>query len=62
MFDIYPSPDDAALMASLVIDFMRHIGREPLLYLAAALVARFRHRHMWAIYLGFALAAILGAR
>ena len=62
MFDMYPSPDDAAAIAAFIIGALRHIGREPLLYLAAALVARFWHRHMWAIYLGFALVATLGAR
>ncbi len=56
------SPDDVVLMAAIIIDFVRHIGHAPFLYLAAALVARFCHRHMWVIYLGFAVAAILDPR
>ncbi len=62
MLDMYPSPDDAALLAALIIGAWRHIGHEPLLYVVAALVVRFWHQHMWVIYLGFAVAAILGAR
>jgi hypothetical protein len=62
MLDMYPSPDDAALIAAFILGALRHIGLAPLPYLAAACVARFWHRHMWAIYLGFAVAAILGMR
>lgn len=45
-----------------VIALVRHIDHEALLYLAAAVTARFWHRHMWLIYLALALAMVLTPR
>ena len=59
MFDVYPTPQDAVLMATAIIHLARQIEPAFWLYLAAAAIARFRHRHMWIAYVGFAVAALL---
>jgi hypothetical protein len=60
MFDAYPSPEDAMLVAALIGDLIRQLDPVVPLYALAALVAAFWHRFMWVIYLGLALAALLG--
>jgi hypothetical protein len=42
-----------------IIALARHIDHAVLLYLAAAIIARFWHKRIWLIYFGFALAAVL---
>lgn len=59
MFDTFPSPDDTVLMAAAIVGLVRQVEPAVWLYLAAALVAAFWHRHMWLIYLGLALAGFL---
>jgi len=60
MFDAYPSPEAAILMAALIGDLVRHLDPAVPLYVLAALFAAFWHRYTWVIYLGLALVALLG--
>jgi len=43
----------------IIIALGRHVDHVPLLYFAAALVERFWRRHMWMVYVGLAVAAIM---
>jgi hypothetical protein len=58
-----PSPDFPTLVppADLgpLLDLACKVTPAAWLYLVAAIVARFWHRHMWVIYLGLALDTIL---
>jgi hypothetical protein len=62
MLDIPLSSDDVQQIAALIAALLGHIDPAALPYLAAALVAAFWHRHLWAVYLGLALLALLGWR
>ena len=57
MLDFFPVPP-ADLSA--IIALVHHVDHATQLYLAAAVVARFRHNHLWIVYLGMAVDALLG--
>ena len=42
-----------------IIELARHIDPATLLYLTAAVVVRFWHKHIWLIYLALAVAPML---
>ncbi len=55
----FPPPEFNLLLAA-IWQILGLIPGEPVLYLAAALVARLAHRHIWLVYL--ALAIVTGLR
>ena len=58
-----PSPDFPILVPPSdigpLLDLAHKVAPPVWLYLVAAIIARFWHRHLWILYLGLALATIL---
>lgn len=44
---------------SATIELLRQVNHTTWLYLAAAIVARFWHKHIWAVYLAHAIISVI---
>jgi hypothetical protein len=54
------SPEDARQIAGIIADLLGRIDPAALPYLALALLAAFRHKHLWLGYLTLAVLVLAG--